>query len=183
MKFSCKIVNYETFTDGWEKTAKDVQGKMKLYEFLSEVLPDNIPLPHQPGNTQSRQTFITDVMDGMAMAPMSVRLTPHILSSVDWDNPLGDPLSRQYIPKKSTFQPDHPKLSLDSLHEKEDSPCEGLVHRYTDKCLFLGKLQLWRSFNSTNRPPKQVPTALSTVATAHAPTPSVPTPRPSPRRL
>ena len=29
-------------------------------------------------------------------------------------------------------------LALDSLHETEDSPVEGLVHRYNDKCLFLG---------------------------------------------
>ena len=33
--------------------------------------------------------------------------------------------------------PDHPKLSLDSLHEKDDSPVKGLVHRYPDRALFL----------------------------------------------
>ncbi len=116
---------------------------MKLYDFLKEVLPETIPLPQQPGQTQTRETFITDVMDGIAMAPMSIRLTPHILSSIDWTNPLGDPLSRQFIPKKSTFQPDHPLLSFDSLHEADDMPVEGLVHRYTDKCLFLGNSHLY----------------------------------------
>lgn len=40
---------------------------------------------------------------------------------------------------KSVFLPDHPKLSLDSLHETADSPVQGLVHRYPDKALFLGK--------------------------------------------
>lgn len=35
--------------------------------------------------------------------------------------------------------PDHPKLSLDSLHEEADSPVKGLVHRYPDKALFLRK--------------------------------------------
>ncbi|KAL5329830.1 hypothetical protein ACEPPN_003349 [Leptodophora sp. 'Broadleaf-Isolate-01'] len=118
-------------------TAKDVQGKMKLYDFLNEMLPEKIPATEQHDPTITREDFITDVMDGIAMAPMSIRLTPHILASIDWNNPLNDPLSRQFIPKKSTFQPDHPKLTLDSLHEQEDSPCEGLVHRYTDKCLFL----------------------------------------------
>lgn len=33
--------------------------------------------------------------------------------------------------------PDHPKLTLDSLHEDADSPVSGLVHRYPDKALFL----------------------------------------------
>lgn len=69
---------------------------------------------------------------------MSIRLTPHILSVIDWTNPLEDPLRRQFIPMKSTFVPDHPKLTLDSLHEKEDSPAPGLVHRYPEKVLFLG---------------------------------------------
>ncbi|HTR53370.1 MAG TPA: KamA family radical SAM protein, partial [Kofleriaceae bacterium] len=33
--------------------------------------------------------------------------------------------------------PDHPKLTLDSLHEQEDAPVSGLTHRYPDKALFL----------------------------------------------
>jgi lysine 2,3-aminomutase len=33
--------------------------------------------------------------------------------------------------------PDHPKLTLDSLHEEADSPVKGLVHRYPDKALYL----------------------------------------------
>jgi lysine 2,3-aminomutase len=32
---------------------------------------------------------------------------------------------------------DHPRLALDSLDEVADSPVHGLVHRYTDKALFL----------------------------------------------
>lgn len=79
-------------------------------------------------------------MEGIDAAPMSIRLTPHILSCIDWRNPLDDPLRRQFIPMKTSLQPDHPMLEMDSLHETEDSPVEGLVHRYTDKCLFLGKL-------------------------------------------
>lgn len=68
---------------------------------------------------------------------MAVRLTPHMLSVADWDNPLEDPVRRQFIPLKAAFKPDHPALSLDSLHETEDSPVSGLVHRYPDKVLFL----------------------------------------------
>lgn len=75
----------------------------------------------------------------MKAAPMSVRLTPYILSAADWKNPLQDPIRRQFIPLKSVIKPDHPALSLDSLHETEDSPVPGLVHRYPDKVLFLGQ--------------------------------------------
>jgi hypothetical protein len=82
-------------------------------------------------------------MEGIDAAPMSIRLTPHILSQINWQDPLNDPLRRQFIPMKTSLQPDHPMLTLDSLHEKADSPVEGLVHRYTDKCLFLGVLAHW----------------------------------------
>jgi len=73
----------------------------------------------------------------MKLAPMAVRLTPHMLSVADWSNPLEDPIRRQFIPLKANTLPDHPALSLDSLHEEEDSPVPGLVHRYPDKVLFL----------------------------------------------
>jgi lysine 2,3-aminomutase len=86
----------------------------------------------------SRDEFLDDVYEGMKAAPMSVRLTPHILSVADWNNPYMDPIRRQFIPLKSTMRQDHPALSLDSLHEAKDSPVPGLVHRYPDKVLFLG---------------------------------------------
>jgi lysine 2,3-aminomutase len=37
----------------------------------------------------------------------------------------------------SRLLPDHPKLGLDSLHERADMPVAGLTHRYFDKALFL----------------------------------------------
>lgn len=83
----------------------------------------------------TRDDFIADVMDGIRLAPMSIRLTPHILSLVDWSNALVDPIRRQFIPLKSSLKPDHPQLTLDSLHETRDSPVPGLVHRYPDLVL------------------------------------------------
>jgi len=118
--------------------AKNIQGKPALLKFLQEVLPEKIPPSELHQGIETPDAFIQDVIEGINAAPMSIRLTPHILSCIDWEDPLNDPLRRQFIPMMSAIQPDHPKLCLDSLHEKEDSPCEGLVHRYTDKCLFLG---------------------------------------------
>ncbi len=85
----------------------------------------------------ARPEFLEDVREGMARAPMNMRLSPYILSLIDWDDPYPDPLRIQFIPVASTRLPDHPKLTLDSLHEQHDSPTPGLVHRYADKTLFL----------------------------------------------
>ena len=83
------------------------------------------------------EAFLEDVEEGMRLAPMAMRISPYILSLVDWANPYQDPLRTQFIPVASTRLPDHPALTLDSLHEQADSPTPGLVHRYHDKALFL----------------------------------------------
>ncbi len=81
--------------------------------------------------------FYRDLTDGLRQSPMSVRLTPYLLSLIDWDHPVEDPLRRQFLPLGSATLPDHPELHLDSLHEQEDSPVPGLTHRYPDRALFL----------------------------------------------
>src|SRR5688500_14183804 len=81
--------------------------------------------------------FYADVEQGFKRSPMSVRVSPYLLSLVDWQHPYEDPLRRQFIPVASRLLPDHPKLTLDSLHEQEDAPVPGLTHRYRDKALFL----------------------------------------------
>jgi lysine 2,3-aminomutase len=82
-------------------------------------------------------SFLEDVAAGFARAPMSVRVSPYLLSLVDWDDPYDDPLRRQFIPVGSRLLPDHPALRLDSLSEQADSPVPGLVHRYRDRALLL----------------------------------------------
>jgi len=81
--------------------------------------------------------FVDDASRGFSRAPMSVRVSPYLLSLIDWAHPYEDPLRRQFIPLGSRLLPDHPKLGLDSLHERADSPVDGLTHRYVDKALFL----------------------------------------------
>ena len=81
--------------------------------------------------------FIDDVRDGFARAPMAVRVSPYMIASVDWEHPYDDPIRTQFIPLGSKLKADHPRLTLDSLHELEDSPVPGLTHRYVDKALFL----------------------------------------------
>lgn len=81
--------------------------------------------------------FVTDAEEGFRRAPMSVRVSPYLLSLIDWNDPYRDPLRRQFIPLASRLLPDHPKLGLDSLGEQADAPVPGLTHRYADKALFL----------------------------------------------
>ena len=106
------------------------------------MLPEKLPQPRDADpeliRLKTRDDFLTDIEEGMKVAPMSVRLTPHVLSVTDWYNPVDDPVRRQFIPLRSTMVQDHPALALDSLHEIHDSPVEGLVHRYPEKVLFLG---------------------------------------------
>lgn len=97
-------------------------GEEKLVGLIEDIAPDD---------------FIKDVQEGFSKVPMAVRVTPYLLSLIDWDNPWDDPIRRQFIPLASQLKPDHPMLTLDSLHEQADAPVEGLTHRYQDKALFL----------------------------------------------
>ncbi|PZR59663.1 MAG: KamA family radical SAM protein [Candidatus Meridianibacter frigidus] len=83
------------------------------------------------------QEFIEDARRGFELAPMAVRVSPYAISLIDWNDPYNDPIRTQFIPVASKLLSDHPRLTLDSLHEQDDSPVPGLVHRYVDKALFL----------------------------------------------
>lgn len=115
-------VDTETFLDYKWQMKSSLYGEKKLLETLSGVAPDE---------------FIEDAKRGFHAAPMAVRVTPYLLSLIDWDDPWNDPIRRQFIPLAGELRPDHPMLTLDSLHEQADAPVEGLTHRYPDKALFL----------------------------------------------
>lgn len=97
--------------------------KQKLEKFLHETLPETLgPSTNQLlQHIQRKEAFIEDAVAAVKLAPMAIRLTPHVLSRIDWDNPLDDPIRRQFIPLASGMIPDTPDLKLDSLHEEEDS--------------------------------------------------------------
>jgi lysine 2,3-aminomutase len=86
------------------------------------------------------ESFYEDLKAALANAPMAVRISPYLLSLIDWTDPLRDPIRTQFLPLRSQQEPDHPMLRFDSLNEREDSPVPGLTHRYPDKALFLPQL-------------------------------------------
>ena len=117
-----KDVDEATFLDHKWQAKKSITKVEKLLATMQELVTPE---------------FVEDVAAGFRMAPMAVRVSPHLMSVIDWDNPLEDPVRRQFIPVKSELLADHPKLDLDSLHEQADAPVPGLTHRYPDKALFL----------------------------------------------
>ncbi len=66
--------------------------------------------------------------------PMSV--TPYYLSLIDPDDYLNDPVFKQCFPSVKELCVGENEMS-DPLHEDEDSPVEGITHRYPDRVLFL----------------------------------------------
>jgi lysine 2,3-aminomutase len=94
----------------------------QLIEIIRDLTPDS---------------FHADVVEGLALAPMNIRVSPYVVSLIDWDAPYEDPLRRQFIPVRSRALPDHPMLRFDSLSEQHDSPVRGLVHRYRDRALLV----------------------------------------------
>jgi len=99
-----------------------VSNARQLKETLGALVPDS---------------FYEDVQAGLDHAPMALRISPYLLSLIDWQTPIQDPIRTQFLPLRSQQIPDHPMLRFDSLNEREDSPVPGLTHRYPDKALFL----------------------------------------------
>jgi lysine 2,3-aminomutase len=85
----------------------------------------------------ANDAFYEDVAEGIRHAPMALRISPYLLSLINWKTPYQDAIRTQFLPVASMQIPDHPELKLDSLHERKDSPVPGLTHRYPDKALFL----------------------------------------------
>lgn len=115
-------VDRDTFLDYRWQMKNSLYQERKLIEMLDGVAPAE---------------FIEDAQRGFHLAPMAVRVTPYLLSLIDWQDPWNDPIRTQFIPLASRLYQDHPMLTLDSLHEQADAPVPGLTHRYPDKALFL----------------------------------------------
>jgi lysine 2,3-aminomutase len=84
-----------------------------------------------------KKEIYDDILEGQKRTPMNIRITPYIFALIDWDNPVDDPIRKQFLPLGSQFLNDHPFYLEDSLNEDVDSPIAMLTHRYPDKVLFL----------------------------------------------
>ncbi len=117
-----KDVDEATFLDHLWQARKSVKTADELLDTIRDL---------------ADPSFIADAREGFKRAPMSVRVSPYAIAAIDWNKPYSDPIRTQFIPVASKLRRDHPRLTLDSLHELDDSPVPGLTHRYVDKALFL----------------------------------------------
>jgi lysine 2,3-aminomutase len=117
-----RLIDEATFLDHTWQAKNTITNPVKLLSAVQHLVP---------------QSFYDDVAEGFKHSPMSIRVSPYLLSLIDWSDAYNDPLRRQFVPVASRLLPDHPKLTLDSLHEQADAPVPGLTHRYPDKALFL----------------------------------------------
>jgi lysine 2,3-aminomutase len=115
-------VGPEDFRDTRWQLRHTVRSLDKLIDLTGPLLP---------------RGFASDARGGLAVAPMELRLTPYVVSLIDWARPWHDPIRRQFLPLGGEVEPDHPLASLDSLEEGRDAVLPGLIHRYPDKVLFL----------------------------------------------
>jgi len=117
-----KNVDYKTFIDHRWQEKNAITNHKKLLKTIQDLVDDE---------------FLEDAAAGFKKAPMTTRITPYLLSLMDFKDPANCPIRRQFLTLASHLQPDHPMLRFDSLGEQADSPVRGLTHRYEDKVLFL----------------------------------------------
>ncbi|KPM46404.1 hypothetical protein AK830_g106 [Neonectria ditissima] len=137
-----QITTRQFLNHKWQM-AQSVQSEQALCELMQSVLPSVIPpqsdmAPHlRITDVHTPEQFIQRVQEGIKKAPMAVRLSPHILSVINWQDPLNDPVRRQFIPLSTPLNVDHPASEYDPMHESLYSPVKGLIHRYPDRALFM----------------------------------------------
>jgi lysine 2,3-aminomutase len=86
-------VSTETFLEHTWQSKHSITRTDKLLEALQGLVPGD---------------FIQDAAEGFRRAPMSVRVSPYLLSLINWNDPYNDPLRRQFFPLASRLLPDHP---------------------------------------------------------------------------
>ena len=141
-QFEVTTTKHREFRDDefWKKIPawKDVT-REEFGDHRWQVKNSIVKVAHVKNVLQDRvsDTFMKDIEHGQAITPMNIRITPYVFALINWDDPVNDPLRKQFLPLGSQFMPDHPFYREDSLSEDIDSPVPLLTHRYADKVLFL----------------------------------------------
>lgn len=107
----------------WQRT-NTVTTLAQLHEVFGQYLPANLA------------TSIEE--DQKQQATMRLRVTPHMLNTMEESKLWSDPIRRYILPAAADREPvwhTHPVAQRDSLHEAEMSTVGGLVCRYPTKAL------------------------------------------------
>ena len=116
-------VDEATFLDHRWQMKHSVTRAEQLYAVLREGVSD---------------AFYKAVVEGLSRAPMSMRLSPYVISLIDWDNPY-DRSDSPPVPaaRLASCCPTTRWRGSTRCTSAHDSPVPGLTHRYPDKVLFL----------------------------------------------
>lgn len=118
---------------------KDVS-KVEFYDFKWQLKNTIYRLEQLQGLLQDRlsEEVYADMLKAQRIIPMNVKLTPYVLSIIDWLDPLNCPIRLEFLPMfGQLLEKNHPFFNPDSLNEDGDRAAPYLVHRYHDKALFL----------------------------------------------
>ena len=85
------------------------------------------------------QKIVDTIDSNLKNSFMSLKVSPYILSRIDWDNFENCPVRKQFIQFEKVDK--SVETQLDSLNENNDTPIDGIVHRYPNKILFLALSQ------------------------------------------
>lgn len=112
----------ETYLDKWTDWKWQLANTVTRVETVEQILGLKF--------SQEKRQAIQSTMEKFPMA-----VTPYYLSLVDKRDPENDPVFRQCFPDQRELLLSECDMS-DPLHEDQDSPVEGITHRYPDRVLF-----------------------------------------------
>ncbi|HCX64063.1 MAG TPA: lysine 2,3-aminomutase [Eubacteriaceae bacterium] len=112
----------ENLMDKWYDWRWQLKNTIKTVGTVEKILGMTFP--------EEQRKAIQQTIDQFPLA-----VTPYYLSLVDTDDPLNDPIFKQCFPSTKELSLTNWDME-DPLHEDEDSPVEGITHRYPDRVLF-----------------------------------------------
>lgn len=124
----------------WRVIPGYAQVSSEIFEDYRWQQQNTISTPQQLGEVLGKmapRSFLEDVSKGAPFATMSLKVTPYVVSLIDWHHPYGDPLRLQFVSVRSRIVEDHPMLQFDPLSEADHSPIPGVVRRYVDRALLV----------------------------------------------
>ena len=117
-----KTIREEDFSK-WENWKWHLKNRVTRLERFEELM--GIEFPEKVKN---------ELKKTIEKFPMSI--TPYYLSLIDPEDYQNDPVFKQCFPSSRELKVNENEM-IDPLHEDEDSPVEGITHRYPDRVLFL----------------------------------------------
>ena len=77
-----KDIDYETFIDHKWQDKNAIINHKKLLHTIEDLVDNN---------------FLEDARKGFEKAPMATRITPYLLSLMDWKDPINCPIRKQFL--------------------------------------------------------------------------------------